>query len=160
MLDDAMQLPYFRLGWKPKLVMLSVAWRSVWAFLTRKQWVTAGAALQGRMFQAALRTGVDIRTDAPATELIIEDGAVKGVATVKNGRPWRVGAKLGVLVNAGGFARNQEMRDRYQPGTSAQWSNVTPGDTGEMIEEMMRHGRGNSTDGRDGGFPNDAAAGK
>ena len=30
------------------------------------------------------------------------------------------------------------MRDRYQPGTSAQWTNTTPGDTGEMIEEMQR----------------------
>ena len=32
------------------------------------------------------------------------------------------------------------MRDRYQPGTSAQWSATCPGDTGEMIEEMMRIG--------------------
>jgi 3-oxosteroid 1-dehydrogenase len=32
------------------------------------------------------------------------------------------------------------MRDRYQPGTSTAWSVVLPGDTGEMIEEMMRHG--------------------
>ncbi len=28
--------------------------------------------------------------------------------------------RLGVLVNAGGFAHNQEMRDQYQPGTSRQ----------------------------------------
>jgi 3-oxosteroid 1-dehydrogenase len=65
---------------------------------------------------------------------------VKGVVTVKNGRPWRVGARLGVLVNAGGFAQNQRMRDRYQPGTSVKWTMAAPGDTGEMIEEMMRHG--------------------
>jgi 3-oxosteroid 1-dehydrogenase len=45
-----------------------------------------------------------------------------------------------VLVNAGGFARNQRMRDRYQPGTSAKWTMASSGDTGEMIEEMMRHG--------------------
>jgi 3-oxosteroid 1-dehydrogenase len=32
------------------------------------------------------------------------------------------------------------MRDRYQPGTSAKWTQVAPGDTGEMIQEMMRHG--------------------
>jgi 3-oxosteroid 1-dehydrogenase len=45
-----------------------------------------------------------------------------------------------VLINAGGFARNQRMRDKYQPGTSAQWSATCPGDTGEMIEDMMRLG--------------------
>jgi 3-oxosteroid 1-dehydrogenase len=45
-----------------------------------------------------------------------------------------------VLVNAGGFARNQAMRDRFQPGTSAKWTMAATSDTGEMIEEMMRHG--------------------
>jgi 3-oxosteroid 1-dehydrogenase len=45
-----------------------------------------------------------------------------------------------VLVNAGGFARNQAMRDKYQPGTRAEWTNVPEGDTGEMIQEMMRLG--------------------
>ena len=65
---------------------------------------------------------------------------MQGVLTTKDGKPWRVGAKLGVLVNAGGFARNQDMRDQYQPGTRVEWSNAAEGDTGEMIREMMRHG--------------------
>jgi len=65
---------------------------------------------------------------------------VRGVATVNDGHPWRVEARLGVLVNTGGFARNQRMRDLYQPGTSVKWTMAAPGDTGEMIEEMMRHG--------------------
>ncbi|HEY9547255.1 MAG TPA: FAD-binding protein, partial [Solimonas sp.] len=89
---------------------------------------------------AALRAGVQIRTDSPVSELIVEDGIVKGVLTTRDGKPWRIGAGLGVLVNAGGFARNQAMRDRYAPGTSVKWTMAAPGDTGEMIEEMMRHG--------------------
>jgi 3-oxosteroid 1-dehydrogenase len=92
------------------------------------------------MLQAALREGIEIRTDSPVTQILIEDGRAAGVATVKDGRPWRVGARLGVLVNAGGFSHNQAMRDRYQPGTSVKWTMAAPGDTGEMIEEMMRHG--------------------
>ena len=82
----------------------------------------------------------EIRTESPVRELIVENGTVRGVLTVKDGKPWRVGARLGVLVNAGGFAHNQRMRDQYQPGTSSSWSSAAPGDTGEMIEEMMRHG--------------------
>src|SRR3546814_16611636 len=88
----------------------------------------------------SLRAGVQIRTDSPVSELIVEDGIVKGVLTTRDGKPWRIGAGLGVLVNAGGFARNQAMRDRYTPGTSVKWTMAAPGDTGEMIEEMMRHG--------------------
>jgi 3-oxosteroid 1-dehydrogenase len=45
-----------------------------------------------------------------------------------------------VLINAGGFSRNQEMRDQYQPGTRVEWSETAPGDTGEMLRELMRIG--------------------
>jgi len=140
MVEEFRQLAHLAHSWSARFLALKVGLRTVAAKLTGKRWLTAGAALQGRMLHAALRTGVDIRTEAPVQELIVEEGAVTGVATVKHGRPWRVGARLGVLVNAGGFAHNQRMRDIYQPGTSAKWTNAAPGDTGEMIEEMMRHG--------------------
>ena len=127
-------------SWRVKMLAAKVVLRGVAAKLTGKHWVAGGAALQGQMLQTALRAGVDVRTDSPVRELIFEDGAIKGVVTVRDGSAWRVGARLGVLVNAGGFARNQRMRDRYQSGIPTQWSLASPGDTGEMIEEMMRHG--------------------
>ena len=139
-LEEMMELPGLKRSWRVKALLMKLVLRGAVAKLTGKEWIAGGAALQGRMLQAALRTGVDIRTDSPVSELIVEGGAVKGVLTVKEGRPWRVGARLGVLVNAGGFAHNQGMRDRYAPGTSVQWTMAAPGDTGEMIEEMMRHG--------------------
>jgi 3-oxosteroid 1-dehydrogenase len=139
-LEEMMELPGLKRSWRVKALLLKLVLRGVVAKLTGKEWVAGGAALQGRMLQAALRAGVEIRTESPVSELVGEGGAVKGVLTVKEGRPWRVGARLGVLVNAGGFAHNQGLRDRYQPGTSVQWTMAAPGDTGEMIEEMMRHG--------------------
>jgi 3-oxosteroid 1-dehydrogenase len=138
--EEALQLPYYKRSWKSKWLVLRVGVRGFVAKLTGKQWVPAGMALQGRMLQAAVRTGVQIRTDSPVSELIVENGTVKGVVTSLDGRAWRVGARLGVLVNAGGFARNPEMRARYQPGTSVEWTMAGPGDTGEMIQEMMRQG--------------------
>ena len=56
------------------------------------------------------------------------------------GQPWRVGARLGVLLNAGGFAHNQEMRDKYIPNTRVEWTHAAPGDTGDMHQELMRIG--------------------
>jgi 3-oxosteroid 1-dehydrogenase len=124
-----------------KLAMLKVGLRIVMAKLTGKRWVTAGAALQGRMMQASLKAGVDLRVGSGVSTFIQdESGAVKGVVTQKDGRPWRIGANLGVLVNAGGFSHNQEMRDKYQPGTSVKWTATPPGNTGEMILEMMKLG--------------------
>jgi 3-oxosteroid 1-dehydrogenase len=82
-----------------------------------------------------------MRRNAGVEQLLTDDsGRVTGVVARIDGREVRIGARYGVLVNAGGFARNQVMRDKYQPGTSTEWSATNPGDTGEMILEMMRHG--------------------
>lgn len=139
-MDDALKLPYFRRSWAIKKMMIKIGLRVVAGKLRGKHYVSAGAALQGRMLQAALKAGVEIRTEAPVKQLLLEDGAVIGVVTQRDGKPWRIHARLGVLVNAGGFAHNQAMRDRYQPGTHSDWSNAAEGDTGEMILEMERIG--------------------
>jgi len=139
-LEEMLELPAMKRSWRVKMLLVKLVLRGVVARITGKRWVAGGAALQGRMLQAALREGVEIRTDSPVAQIIVEGGRAAGVATVKDGRPWRIGARLGVLINAGGFSHNQRMRDRYQPGTSVKWTMAAPGDTGEMIEEMMRHG--------------------
>jgi len=139
-LEEGMKLPYYKRSREGRRMFLKVALRTVYARLTGKKIVSGGAALQGRMLQAALRAGVDIRLESPVRELVVEDGRVTGVVTVKDGTPWRVGARLGVLVNAGGFARNQAMRDRYQPGTRVEWSQTAESDTGDMHLEMERIG--------------------
>jgi len=127
-------------SWQGKFTALRVALRGAIAKLTGKHWVANGAALQGRMLQASLKAGVDIRTGSPVKSFILEDGAVTGVVTTRDGKDWRVGARLGVLVNAGGFAHNQAMRDKYMPATSSKWTATNPGDTGEMIQELMKLG--------------------
>lgn len=109
--------------------------------LTGKQLVGMGAAIQGRMLQAALRAGVDIRLESPVRELVEESGRIVGVVAQVDGRERRIEARDGVLINAGGFARNAEMRREYGPQpSSVDWTNANPGDTGEAIEMAMAHG--------------------
>ncbi len=139
-LEDALKLPHVKKSWAAKKALVRMGLRIVGSKLTGKNYVTAGAALQGRMMQAAIKAGAELRVDSAVKELIFEDGRVAGVVTEKNGKPHRVGAILGVLVNAGGFALNQAMRDQYMPGSSISHTSVAEGDTGEMIQEMMRHG--------------------
>ena len=140
-LDEAVKVPRFKTTRLGKKMMLKIALRGIRAKLTGKHYITAGAALQGRMLQAALKAGVPIRTNAAVKQLLTDDqGRVTGVVAVIDGQERRIGARDGVLINAGGFSRNQRMRDAYQPGTSAEWTNANPGDTGEMIEEAMRIG--------------------
>lgn len=139
-LDDGMQTAFRNKSKQLNRLFLKIVLRTIIGKLTLKNYTSAGAALQGRMLKASLAAGVDIRTECPVRELIVEDGKVIGVIAEVGGQAKRIGARLGVLVNAGGFAQNQEMRDRYMPGTKAAWSNTPEGDTGDMHRELERVG--------------------
>ena len=140
-LDEGMKVTNFmHKSWAYKGLFARIAGRFILAKLTGKSFTTAGAALQGRMLKAALAAGVEVRTDSPVKEFIVEGGKVLGVIAEVGGQTRRIGANLGVLVNAGGFAQNQAMRDKYMPGTKAAWSNTPEGDTGDLFGEMERVG--------------------
>jgi 3-oxosteroid 1-dehydrogenase len=137
---DMTRLPLIKRSWQARRIAVRTVLKSALAKVTGKQWVTAGTALQGRMLKAAVKAGVELRTEAPVRDLIIENDTVVGVLTERDGKPWRVGARLGVLLNAGGFAHNQEMRDKYIPHTRNEWTHAAPGDTGDMHQILMRIG--------------------
>ena len=106
-----------------------------------KPMLSFGGALQGRMLMLADKAGIDMRLNHGIVDLIEEDGRVTGVIAEHDGRRLRIGARNGVLINAGGFSRNAEMRKRYQPQpSSVEWTNANPGDTGELIQIAERHG--------------------
>ena len=140
-LDDGMKLPFMKHSWEIKKIFAKIAFNVVLGKLTGKHWVTAGAALQGRMLKAVLeKDAADIRVDSPVSEIIMEGDKAVGVVTVKDGKPWRIGANAGILINAGGFSQNQKMRDQYMPKTRAEWSNGIESNTGDMHVEMERIG--------------------
>jgi 3-oxosteroid 1-dehydrogenase len=106
-----------------------------------KALLTNGAALIAQTLSLAVEREVSIWTETPLVDLLVEDGRVVGVVARRRGRTVRIRARHGVLLGAGGFARNAEMRQRYskQPN-AAQWTIANPGDTGEVIEIAMKHG--------------------
>jgi 3-oxosteroid 1-dehydrogenase len=141
--EESWEIGLYKTTWLGKWTLAKVGLRMVAAKLTGRKWLGSGAAIQGRMFHQALQAGVDMRRNAGVETLLTdESGRVTGVVARIDGQERTVHARHGVLVNAGGFAHNQAMRDKYQPGTSAEWTATCPGDTGEMIQEMMRHGAG------------------
>ncbi len=139
-LEEAMQLPDMKRSWASKKILARIIGRTLASRLRGKHLATAGQALQGQMLHAALQAGADIRTEAGVKKLLVEGDRIAGVMIDKDGSDWRIGARHGVLLNAGGFSRNQQMRDQYIPGTSAEWTLTAPGDTGEMIQEAVRIG--------------------
>ncbi len=139
-LEEAMQLPNMKRSKPAKKTLFRILGRTIGNRLRGRHLATAGQALQGQMLHAALAAGADVRTDAGVKQLLTEGNRVTGVSIEKDGEDWTIGARLGVLINAGGFSRNQQMRDQYIPHTSAEWTLTAAGDTGEMLVEGQRIG--------------------
>jgi 3-oxosteroid 1-dehydrogenase len=138
---DAVSIFVAMTTWRGRIMAARLALRMLRKKLTGRELRGAGNALQGRLFQIALRKQIPIWTESPVRDLIVERDRVVGVIVEREGARSEVRADLGVLINAGGFSRNLRMRERYQPKpTSVDWTVVNPGDTGEMIEAVMRLG--------------------
>ncbi|MFC0202909.1 FAD-binding protein [Novosphingobium soli] len=124
-----------------KMMAAKVAARFVAAKLTGRTIYGSGGALQGRMLEIALRLGIDIWTDAGLVGFDMRDGAVVGAHLIHEGRDRMVAAPRGIVVTAGGFARNLDMRRQHMPApVSTDWTKANPGDTGDAIEAMMAAG--------------------
>ena len=109
--------------------------------LLRQAPLTGGASLVGQLLQLNLRRGTEVWLQCPVLELIMRDGRVVGVTVERQGRRLRIGAARGVLLAAGGFARNEQMRQQYHPHPiSATWSMAAPTDTGDGIRAGMAIG--------------------
>ncbi|WP_082754112.1 FAD-binding protein [Mycobacterium sp. NAZ190054] len=79
-----------------------------------------GRALIARFLAATARfPHASARLNTALTELVVRDGAVVGAIVETGGQRRAIRARRGVLLAAGGFERNDEMRARHGvPGTS------------------------------------------
>jgi 3-oxosteroid 1-dehydrogenase len=123
-------------------VIARVVLRTVLGRIRRQRLVANGAALTARLLEALLRRGVPVWLESALTELVVEDGRVVGAVIRKGGQDVRVRTLDGVLLAAGGFARDKKMREKYSGGrpTGTEWTSANPGDTGETMRIAMAHG--------------------
>lgn len=80
------------------------------------------------------RPEAEFRTGCRVTRLIQEGGRVVGVVTVDEDSERSLRADRGVLVAAGGFENNGDLRRSYQALAGAQWAASAPGaNTGDLL---------------------------
>jgi 3-oxosteroid 1-dehydrogenase len=142
MTNEARSLSHYNRSLGAFAISARVALRTYAARARGQALLTNGAALIGRMLAIALDRGIPVWTDSPVEDLMMDGGRVVGVRAIRAGTPVSIGARHGVLLAAGGFAHNPEMRGEHggdQPNR-AKWSMANPGDTGEVLQTAMRLG--------------------
>jgi 3-oxosteroid 1-dehydrogenase len=111
-----------------------VAGRAARARLLRQRPLSMGQALAAGLRAGLAAAGVPVWLDSPMTGLCAADGRVTGVEVTRDGQPAVITARRGVLLAAGGFERNAEMRQRYQRGpVDVAWTTGAAGNTGDAI---------------------------
>lgn len=110
-------------GLAHKKILLTLAWRVLRARVLGERIGASGQALTSRLRLTLRERGIEIWRETPMTSLLTDaDGRVIGVRAMRDGRPLTIAARHGVVLACGGFEHNLEMRKRYQPGITEDWS--------------------------------------
>ncbi|OBF79482.1 3-ketosteroid-delta-1-dehydrogenase [Mycobacterium sp. 852002-51163_SCH5372311] len=142
--NELRAVQYFNRSPRAFAVAVRVFARTRAARLRRREMLTNGASLIGQMLKVLmdLRGEPPIWTGAAMEDLIVEDGRIVGARVARNGTSLNIEARKGVLLAAGGFSRNADMRRRYsgeQPNEGL-WSIANAGDTGEVLQTAIELG--------------------
>ncbi|WP_373077662.1 FAD-dependent oxidoreductase [Zhongshania sp.] len=126
---------------------MKILWRYWTDISTRKigrrdRRFTNGGALMGHLYKQIFARGVEVRLDTKLEELLLTDGEVSGVKVSHFGRNYEIHAKHGVVLGAGGFEWNQELRDRFfaVPGLTRHSSTPEDANRGETLIAGMKIG--------------------
>jgi 3-oxosteroid 1-dehydrogenase len=99
-----------------------------------------GVSLVGQLLGLCAQKNIKIWTDSPMKQMLTDNGKVIGAVVEKNGQKQNVEAKA-VILAAGGFAHNGDMRKRYQEApVSGDWSSTPPADQGDAVLAAMEIG--------------------
>jgi len=105
--------------------------------------LTLGNALVGGLRLALKERGVPLRLETSLVELVREGDTVTGAVVEHRGRRSRIRVRRGLVLAAGGFERNEELRRRYLPGSAdPTMSGSQVNNTGDAILAAEKIGAG------------------
>ncbi|MBX7448251.1 3-oxosteroid 1-dehydrogenase [Mycolicibacterium sp. 3033] len=139
-----MQQDYVRLNQlkrHPRGVLrsLKVGARTMWAQATGKNLVGMGRALIAPLRIGLQKAGVPVQLNTAMTDLLVEDGVVRGIyvrdtTEPESAEPTLIRARRGVILGSGGFEHNEQMRVKYQRAPiTTEWTVGAVANTGDGI---------------------------
>jgi 3-oxosteroid 1-dehydrogenase len=117
----------------PLTLIRATLMRLLTLLLGKKMYAMGNAVAIG-LRKGLLDAGVPVAYDTELTDLVIENGRVSGVKVLRDGVTAEIRARRGVILGSGGFEKNLEMREKYQPQpTSVDWTTGAPSNAGGGI---------------------------
>ena len=99
----------------------------------------SGEVIQAGLEKAAAELGVDVRTGTKGVDLVMEDGACKGVIVTNNaGETYTINAAS--TITTGGFCSNKELLAEYAPGYEVFNTSNQMGTTGDFVKIFEQNG--------------------
>ena len=99
----------------------------------------SGEVIQAGLEKAAAELGVDVRTGTKGVDLVMEDGACKGVIVTNNaGETYTINAASTIIT--GGFCSNKELLAEYAPGYEVFNTSNQMGTTGDFVKIFEQNG--------------------
>ena len=115
--------------------------RNLWNRAAGRKHLANGAALIGRMRLSLLQRQVPLWLNASLMELLVEDGRVIGLSVDVGGQRRNVRARKAVVLAAGGFERNAEMRrEHLDAAPDPSYTSGAEGNTGDAIQAGLAIG--------------------
>ena len=143
---ETYELLYRTRGWFVHLAWNMAKYWLDWPFrfTSRKdRRLTLGGALTGALRLALGERQVPLWLECPLVELVKEKGKVTGAIVSRRGKRLRIGARKGVVLAAGGFDKDQAMRDAHAPlYRQALYSGGVASNTGDGITAGQAAGAG------------------
>ena len=100
----------------------------------------SGEVIQAGLEKAAAELGVDVRTGTKGVDLVMEDGACKGVIVTNNaGETYTINA-ASTIITTGGFCSNKELLAEYAPGYEVFKTSNQMGTTGDFVKIFEQNG--------------------
>ncbi|MFE3223031.1 3-oxosteroid 1-dehydrogenase [Nocardia sp. NPDC059228] len=127
--------------WTGKKTAMKVGAQTALNLIKGAKPLSLGKALAARLWLSLRDAGVPVWLNTPLTDLIVEGDAVVGIRAEHEGRPVTIKARRGVVLAAGGFEHNLEMRKQYIDGPqNTGWTVGATENVGEGIVAGQKAG--------------------
>ncbi len=127
------QLP----GWKKLLG------RMIWDYVKDLGWrfktpisrrLCCGSAGVARLYLSVKKRNIPVLLETRLVEILAEGDRVYGAVIEQSGRRQRVAVRKALVLAAGGFEKNQQLREQHLPApTNTEWSAGNPANEGDAL---------------------------